>query len=42
MIRLRACWVVHSPVGCRVMPMIRMRRVAVLDYGQDVGLRAVE
>jgi hypothetical protein len=26
--RLRACWAVHSPVGWRVMPRIRMRRVA--------------
>src|ERR1019366_7977729 len=28
MIRLRACWAVHSPVGCRVTPRMRMRRVA--------------
>src|ERR1019366_550316 len=28
MIRLRACWVVHAPVGCRVTPRMRMRRVA--------------
>jgi hypothetical protein len=26
--RLRACCVVHSPVGCRVTPRMRMRRVA--------------
>ena len=26
--RLRACWAVHSPVGWRVMPRIRMRRDA--------------
>ena len=26
--RLRACWAVHSPVGCRVTPRMRMRRVA--------------
>jgi hypothetical protein len=26
---LRACWgAVHSPVGCRVTPRMRMRRVA--------------
>src|SRR5689334_2178785 len=28
MIRLRACWAVHSPVGCRVTPRMRMRLVA--------------
>src|ERR1019366_1195678 len=28
MSRLRACWAVHSPVGCRVTPRMRMRRVA--------------
>src|SRR5580693_6532018 len=28
MIRLRACWVVHSPVGYGVTPRIRMRRAA--------------
>ena len=27
-IRLRACWAVHSPVGCRVTPRILMRLVA--------------
>jgi hypothetical protein len=26
--KLRACWTVHSPVGCRVTPRMRMRRVA--------------
>jgi hypothetical protein len=25
--RLRACWVTHAPVGCGVMPRIRMRLV---------------
>jgi hypothetical protein len=28
MIRLRACWAVHSPVGCRVTPRMRTRRGA--------------
>src|ERR1035441_8240003 len=28
MSRLRSCWAVHSPVGCRVTPRMRMRRVA--------------
>src|ERR1039458_3817929 len=28
MSRLRACCVVHSPVGCKVTPRMRMRRVA--------------
>ena len=26
--RLRACWAVHCPVGCKVTPRMRMRRVA--------------
>jgi len=26
--RLRACWAVHSPVGCSVTPGMRMRLVA--------------
>jgi len=28
MIRLRACWTVHSPVGCEVTPRILMRLLA--------------
>ena len=28
MIRLRACWLVHSPVGYSVTPRMRMRRAA--------------
>jgi hypothetical protein len=35
----RACWAVHSPVGCGVSPRMRMRRV---DHGQDVGLGAIQ
>ena len=27
MIRLWACWVVHSPIGCKVTPRMRMRLV---------------
>jgi hypothetical protein len=26
--RLRACWAVHSPVGCKVAPGMRMRLLA--------------
>ncbi len=28
MIRLRACWAVHSPVGCKVPPRMRIRLLA--------------
>ena len=38
--RLRACWAVHSPAGCRVTPRMRMRRARVLDHGQDASLGA--
>jgi hypothetical protein len=36
--RLRACWVVHSPVGYRVTPSMRTRPAGVLNHGQNVGL----
>jgi hypothetical protein len=38
--RLRACWAVHCPVGCRATPRMRMRRVAWVGHGQDIGLGA--
>jgi hypothetical protein len=37
--RLRACWAVHSPVGCRVTPRMRTPG-GVLYHGQDIGLGA--
>jgi hypothetical protein len=42
MIRLRACWVVQSPVGCKGDPADADAAGRVLDHGQHVGLRAVE
>ena len=41
-IRLRACWVAHSPVGCKGDPEDADAPGGVLDGGQGVGLGAVE
>src|SRR5215472_8323400 len=42
MIRLRACWAVHAPVGCKVTPEDADAPGGVLDHGQDVSLGAVQ
>jgi hypothetical protein len=42
MIRLRACWVVHSPGWVQGESEDADAAGRVVDHGQDVGLRAVE
>jgi len=42
MIRLRACWAVHSPVGVQRDSENLDAPAGVLDHGQDVSLGAVE
>jgi hypothetical protein len=40
MIRLRACWLAHCPVGCGVAPGDADAPGRVLGHGQDAGLGA--